>query len=161
MYSVSSQDAKGDCICPLGTVPIAGKCVSNNAHEVGVYPSTIDGEHVPLNITIQSGCNKMDICAVVSQTKEIRFRAHDNQLRHNASIEALMHIGQEERYLPVNKIDSNVYEFGFVHNEKGVAILEIFVDGVQIPDSPVRVDIEYRDCDLEFPGQRMAPVSNI
>ncbi|CAJ1970001.1 unnamed protein product [Cylindrotheca closterium] len=150
-------DANGDCICPVGTLLIAGKCASDNAHEVGVHPWTIDGEYVPLNITIQSGCNKMDICAEVPQTKEIRFRAHDNQLRHNASIEALIHIGQEEWYLPVSKIDSFVYEFGFIHNEKGVAILEIFFDGIQIPDSPVRVDIEYRDCDLDYPGQRMTP----
>jgi len=140
---------------------IDGKCVSDNAHEVGVFPWTINGEQIPLNITIQSGCNKMGICATVSQTKEIIFRAHDNQHRNNATLEALIHIGQAEWYLPAKKIDSYVYEFGFVHNEKGVAILEIFVDGIQIPDSPVRVDIEYRDCDLDYPGQRMAPVSNM
>lgn len=140
---------------------IAGKCISNNAHEVGVFPWTIDGEHVPLNITIQSGCNKMGICAAIAQTKEIVFRAHDNQRRHNASVAALIHIGHEEWYLPVKNIDSYVYEFGFVHSTKGVAILEIFVDGIQIPDSPVRVDIEYRDCDVDYPGQRMAPVSSM
>ncbi|CAJ1970011.1 unnamed protein product [Cylindrotheca closterium] len=150
-------NAQGDCICPPGTLLIAGRCVSDNAHAVGIYPWTIDGEDVAVNMTIQSGCNKMDICAEVPQTKEIRFRAHDNQLRHNASLEALIHIGQDEWYLPVSKIDSFVYEFGFIHNEKGVAILEIFVDGIQIPDSPVRVDVEYRDCDLDYPGQRMAP----
>lgn len=140
---------------------IDGKCTADNAHEVSVFPWTIDGEHVPLNITIHSGCNKMGICAAIPQTKEITFRAHDNQRRHNASLEALIHIGHQEWYLPVNKIDSYVYEFGFNHNTKGVAILEIFVDGIQIPDSPVRVDIEYRDCDVDFPGQRMAPVSSM
>ena len=149
----------GDCICPPGTIVIAGRCVSGSAHEVGVYPWIVDGEMVPLNVTMQSGCDKMEICAEVQQTKEILFRAHDNQQRQNSSLEVLIHIGAAEWYLPVTKIDSYVYEFGFVHNEKGVAILEIFVDGVQIPDSPVRVDIEYRDCDADFPGQRMVPVS--
>jgi len=138
---------------------IAGRCISDNAHEVGIHPWTIDGEMVPLNVTLQSGCDKMDICAEVKQTKEIRFRAHDNQQRQDATLEALIHIGDLEWYLPVTKIDTNVYEFGFSHNQKGVAILEIFVDGVQIPDSPIRVDIEYRDCEADFPRQRMAPVS--
>jgi hypothetical protein len=101
----------------------------------------------------------MDLCGVVPQTKEIRFNAQDNLKRDNATVTALMHIGQDERYLSVIETDPFVYEFSFSHNKRGVAILEVFVDEVQIPDSPIRVEITGRNCDADYPGKRMIPVS--
>lgn len=103
----------------------------------------------------------MSLCGSVPQTKEIRFKAQDNIHRDNATVTALVHIGQEDRYLSVIETDPFVYEFSFLHNERGVAILEIFVDEVQIPDSPVRVEIKSRSCDADFPGRRMVPVSTL
>lgn len=103
----------------------------------------------------------MDLCGAVPQTKEIRFKAQDNRKRENAVVTALMHIGQDERYLTVTETDPFVYDFGFRHNERGVAILEIFVDEVQIPDSPIRVEITSRNCDSDYPGKRMVPVSTL
>ena len=103
----------------------------------------------------------MNLCGAVPQTKEIRFQAQDNRKRDNATVTALIHIGQEERQLSVTETDPFVYEFGFSHNERGVAILEIFVDEVQIPDSPIRVEVTSRNCDTDFPGKRMVPVSTI
>ncbi|CAJ1945944.1 unnamed protein product [Cylindrotheca closterium] len=150
-------DAQGECVCPSGTIEIDEICASTNAHEVSVYPWEVDGEYQLMNITIQSGCEKMSLCGAIPQTKEIRFKAQDNRKRDNATVTALMHIGQEEWFLSVVETDPFVYEFGFSHNERGVAILEIFVDEVQIPDSPIRVEITNRDCNNDFPGQRMVP----
>ena len=103
----------------------------------------------------------MALCGMVPQTKEIRFKALDNRKRTNAIVTTLVHLGQNDFYLPVVETDQFVYEFGFSHSERGVAILEIFIDGVQIPDSPVRVDIISRDCDDDFPGQLMTAVSAV
>ena len=100
----------------------------------------------------------MTLCGAVPQTKEIWFKANDNRKRNNATFMALLHLGQSDIYLPVIKPEPFVYEFGFSHNERGVAILEIFINGVQIPDSPVRVDITGRDCDRDFPGKLMTAV---
>mmetsp|Transcript_42414 Transcript_42414/g.102600 ORF Transcript_42414/g.102600 Transcript_42414/m.102600 type:complete len:146 (+) Transcript_42414:1408-1845(+) len=105
--------------------------------------------------------DKMSLCGAVPQTKEIRFKAQDNRKRDNATVTALMHIGQEEEPLSVVETDPFVYEFGFSHDERGVAILEVFVDGVQIPHSPIRVEVESRNCDTDFPGKRMVPVSTL
>ena len=101
----------------------------------------------------------MTLCGSVQQTKDIIFKAVDNRKRLNATVSVLMHIGQDARYLTVTETDASIYEFGFSHNERGVAIVEIFFDGVQIPDSPIRVDIADRNCNLDFPGQRMVSVS--
>eukprot|EP00526_Cylindrotheca_closterium_P008173 CAMPEP_0113660222 /NCGR_PEP_ID=MMETSP0017_2-20120614/32780_1 /TAXON_ID=2856 /ORGANISM="Cylindrotheca closterium" /LENGTH=836 /DNA_ID=CAMNT_0000574833 /DNA_START=650 /DNA_END=3157 /DNA_ORIENTATION=+ /assembly_acc=CAM_ASM_000147 len=150
-------DARGECVCPSGTVEIDEVCASTDAHEVSVYPWVVDGEYTSLNLTLQSGCDKMSLCGAVPQTKEIRFKAQDNRKRDNATVTALMHIGQEEEPLSVVETDPFVYEFGFSHDERGVAILEVFVDGVQIPHSPIRVEVESRNCDTDFPGKRMVP----
>ena len=71
----------------------------------------------------------------------------------------LVRLGQEELHLDVRKVEPFLYEFGFSHNELGVAILEVYVDGIQIPESPVRVEIVSRDCEAEYPGEGKVPVS--
>lgn len=123
--------------------------------------AALDYADIPNIHTFLNQGDKMDLCGSVPQTKEIRFKAHDNRKRENAVVKALMHIGQEERYLSVIETDPFVYEFGFSHNERGVAILEIFINEVQIPDSPIRVEVTSRDCNDDFPGKLMVPVSNL
>ena len=46
-----------------------------------------------------------------------------------------------------------MYGFGFSHDQSGVAILEVYFDEVQIPESPFRVEVIARDCENDFPGQ--------
>jgi hypothetical protein len=58
-------------------------------------------------------------------------------------------------------VEPYLYEFGFSHSERGVAVVEVFFDGVQIPASPVRVEVAARDCDTDFPAQRKVPVSRM
>lgn len=106
-----------------------------------------------------AGCDKMSLCSSVQQGALATFRAYDNRQRDNAALSALIHIGQESSWLQVEELDDYLYEFTFTHREKGVAILEVYVDDIQIPESPFRVEIIARDCDIDFPGQRMSPVS--
>jgi hypothetical protein len=152
------QSAAGRCICPADTVLIRDACVSTQAFEVSVFPWIGDSAEVLENVT---GCGKMSLCGTLQQTKEILFHAFDNRLRDNATVTALVHLGQEDRYLPITQVEPYLYEFGFSHSERGVAILEVFFDGVQIPASPVRVEVDERDCDTDFPEQRKIPVRRI
>jgi hypothetical protein len=154
------QNAFGTCGCSGDTVEIRDACVSTDI-EVSVFPWIIDSVEVLENVTRNTGCDKMSLCGTVEQTKEILFHAFDNRLRDNATVTALMHLGQDNRYLPITQVEPYLYEFGFSHSERGVAILEVFFDGVQIPASPVRVEVAARDCDTDFPGQRKIPVRRI
>jgi hypothetical protein len=106
-----------------------------------------------------NGCDKMSLCATVEQTKEIVFHAVDNRQRDNATVTALMHLSREEIYLSVRQVEPFLYEFSFSSYERGVEILEVFVNGIQIPESPVRVQVISRDCDVDFPSQGMVEVS--
>jgi hypothetical protein len=155
------QNAFGTCGCSAETVEIRDACVSLGAFEVSVFPWIINNIEVLENVTRDTGCDKMSLCGAVEQTKEILFHAYDNRLRNNATVTALMHVGQDNRYLPITQVEPYLYEFGFSHSERGVAVLEVFFDGVQIPESPVRVEVAARDCDTDFPGQRKIPVSTI
>ena len=105
------------------------------------------------------GCDKMSLCSSVQQRARATFRAYDNMQRTNATLTALLHIGQQSTWLEITELEEFLYEFSFSHIERGVAILEVYVDGVQIPESPVRVEIIDRDCDEDYPGQNMFPVS--
>jgi hypothetical protein len=101
----------------------------------------------------------MDVCGTVEQRKEIIFRAFDSRQRGNATVTALVHLGDEQRDLPVRQVEPFLYEFGFSHTERGIAILEVYFDGIQIPESPFQVRVQARDCDADFPGQSRIPVS--
>jgi hypothetical protein len=93
----------------------------------------------------------------VEQTKEVTFHAYDNLERVDATVTALMHFGQESKYLPVTRILGErfyEYEFSYSNNMIGVSILEVYIDGVQIPESPFRVEV----TELECARQRMFPV---
>ena len=104
------------------------------------------------------GCDKMSLCGSVEQTRDIVFLVYDNLERQNASLSVIMHLSHEETLLPVRSMEPFVYEFGFGRNQRGVAILEIYVDGVQIPESPVRVQITSRNCNDDYPGRGMIAV---
>ena len=100
---------------------------------------------------------QMSLCGRVQQNDEIVFHAYDNLKRANATVTALVHLGQESRYLDVSRLEGtfNQYEFKFAHRQRGVAILEVSFDGIQIPESPFRIEVIEREC----PGTRMVAVS--
>jgi hypothetical protein len=155
------QNDKGFCGCSAGQVKVREACVSTDTFEVSVFPWNTNSDDVVHNVTRDNGCDKMSLCGTLQQTKEIMFHAFDNRLRDNTTVTALVHLGKEDKYLPVTQVEPYLYEFGFSHSERGVAIVEIFFDGVQIPASPVRVEVAARDCDTDFPKQRKIPVSRI
>jgi hypothetical protein len=143
--------------CPEGYSCYCKPCIE--AFEVSVYPSDRNA-NAGHSFSRDTGCGKMSLCGTVEQKEEIFFRAYDNRQRVDATVSALLHLGQESRYLEVHNEDDEefLYGFGFSHDKSGVAILEVYVDGVQIPESPFRVEVVARDCEDDFPGQAMTAV---
>jgi hypothetical protein len=60
--------------------------------------------------------------------------------------------------LPVPNV-SYSYEFKWTLGKTGVGIAEVFFAGEMIPQSPVRVQVEERDCSLDFPGKSCLAVA--
>jgi hypothetical protein len=139
--------------CPEGTLCYCKPCVK--AFEVDVYEhSNGEGDDRVISDTEQ-GCDKMDLCGTVEQTKTMVFRAVDNLRREGAVLKAVVHMDHLSAELPVTKVsnDSYTYEFDFAQDTIGVGILEVFVDSEQIPESPFRVQVTQRDCETEYPGK--------
>lgn len=90
----------------------------------------------------------MALCGEIQQRDTLNFHIHDNLDRENATVTALVHFGQHTRSLEVTKTpdEKNAYDFLFSQNQRGVAILEISVNGVQVPESPWRVEVTERMC---------------
>jgi hypothetical protein len=101
----------------------------------------------------------MDVCASVEQGKNITLHAFDNRQRANANVRVVRHFGEEALELPVHRVEDFLYEFGFSHSIRGIVILEIYVDGVQISESPIQVNVVERNCDADFPGENRISVS--
>eukprot|EP00980_Cylindrotheca_fusiformis_P023386 scaffold10429_cov126-Cylindrotheca_fusiformis.AAC.17 len=138
--------------CPEGYSCYCKPCIQ--AFEVSVFPF-----HNETNRNIlysqDYGCDKMSLCGSTEQREPIVFRAFDNQQRANVTVTALLHIGQESILLDVQTVGEYLSEFTFSRERTGVAILEVLVDDIQIPESPFRVEIVERDCEVEYPGQAM------
>ena len=139
--------------CPKGADCFCRPCIK--AFEVDVFEWTDDlaAKSLSDGFLHPPGCAKMSVCGAVQQTKTITFRIVDNQKRKNPIVEAKMHTAARSKDIPVKKISDYIYEIDDVEYETGVSLLEVFFDGVQIPESPVRMTVIDRDCDADFPGQ--------
>lgn len=148
-YKVSEESFRTHCDdkglpCPEGMTCYCRPCIK--AYEVDVFQwdfgdlGEVGDEH--------DRCDKMSLCGTVEQNGVITLLAHDNLERENATVTALVHLTSQSMYLPVvyNGGDQYEYEFTFSHSKRGVAILEVFVDDVQIPESPFRIQVIEREC---------------
>lgn len=103
------------------------------------------------------GCEKMSICGVMEQQELIYLRAIDNRKRPNATVTAMTHLGEDSHEIPLHKIREFTYELAWSERVVGVGIVEISVDGEQIPESPVRVQVIPRSCNSQIVGANRAP----
>ena len=157
-YKIAREKFETDCDdkglpCPEGKTCYCKPCIE--AYEVDVFPWDIEVDGPVTDGRVR--CDKMAVCGEVQQTEELVFQAYDNLKRPNATVTAVVHLGQESRNLEVvaNAGGFNQYEFKFSNGKRGVAILEVSFDGVQIPESPFRIDVTERHC----PMRRMVAVS--
>eukprot|EP00980_Cylindrotheca_fusiformis_P010498 scaffold2325_cov126-Cylindrotheca_fusiformis.AAC.8 len=118
------------------------------AHKVDVFPG------IPRGALRKDDdrCDKMSVCGTIEQGEEFTYHLYDNLERSNVTVGAVVHYGREQRSLPVDHSEAEFFEYDFTlsHNRRGVVILEVFVDGIQIPQSPFRVDIIEKECQQKF-----------
>eukprot|EP00977_Amphora_coffeiformis_P009546 scaffold2204_cov166-Amphora_coffeaeformis.AAC.6 len=147
--------------CPEGYTCYCKPCIKAFEVDVVQWSSFAEFEEEGGgSLSQHKGCGKMVMCGSVEQTRKGIFRAYDNREREDVTLSAIMHVGQETYDLPVTQVanESYVYEFTYSDNYVGVGILEVYVDGVQIPESPFRVQVIDRDCEIDFPGKGKVPV---
>jgi hypothetical protein len=94
------------------------------------------------------GCDKMSLCGKFHQRDTAMFVLYDNRERVGSDVRVVMHAGQETLDLPVTPHPniSFLYEFEYTTNTRGISIMEVFFDGVQIPESPFRIETTRADC---------------
>ena len=143
--------------CPDGYDCYCQPCLK--AHEVEVFECDHDNTFVH-DADRHSGCDKMSLCGSTQQTKEIQFRIRDNMKREGAIVEVKVHMGGTTQDVPVVQVEEFYYKFLWSHPEVGVGILEVAIDGEQISQSPLRVEVDERDCDIDFAGYNMQPAGN-
>lgn len=152
-YKVTEEEFNLSCEkagleCKEGYECYCQPCIK--AFEVDVFQYYGEGQ---ANQTEQ-GCEKMSVCGNIDQSKEITFRAIDNVKRDAADVKVILHSDEEEDIiLPVEQMEPYVYEFRWSQGTIGVGIIEILVDGVQIPESPMRLQVHERVCDADYPGE--------
>lgn len=69
------------------------------------------------------------------------------------------HVGDSVTDFAAREVEPFLYEFEFSQPNTVIGILEIYVDGEQIPESPIQIQVIDRDCEVAFPGTNRAPVS--
>jgi guanylate cyclase len=125
------------------------ECVCNpckKSFDVDVYPlGDSAGEGTRL------GCAKLSLCGDTQQRKPLAFRAIDNKNRDGAFLSVTVHDGRDTSVLLVPQEETpNTYEFEISAQQVGILIIEISLDGEQISESPLRVQISERDCDADY-----------
>ncbi|CAB9496917.1 activated protein kinase catalytic subunit alpha-1 [Seminavis robusta] len=132
-------DAGFDCFCR--------PCV----FEVDLYEVDSDTDfHLDSNGfgAYPGGCQQMETCGTVEQTKNITFRAYDNMERASPHVRVVVQKGLNAHDLPVSRIPSTfAYEFSFNEEEVGDLTIEVYFDSLHIPASPVVVEVIERTCD--------------
>lgn len=142
--------------CPHDYECYCKPCIK--AHEVAVFQAFKDS-----NTTVDSdGCDKMSLCATIEQTRTLYFDMVDNRKRSDPHVEVDIHLDAETVHLDVDKHPTKpfTYEFKWKHDTTQIGIMNIFFDGEQIPQSPVRIQVVDRNCDVDYPGQRRTATSN-
>lgn len=166
-YKVPRIDFKERCSsigkpCPEGYTCFCKPCIKAFEVDLYQYDGTLRTEDDILHNFIKhgKGCEKMSMCGdAVEQGDEVVFRAYDNRRRANPTVTAIVHIGRDDFVLNGVLTEPFLYEFRFSTVKTGITTLEVFFDDEQIPESPIRVEIVPRNCEVDFPRSGMVPVS--
>lgn len=122
------------------------------AFEVDVFECHHPDDYIHVNRHI--GCKKMSICTTVMQTKQVPIRIRDNLKRDDAEVFVKMHLASETYDIPVIKVDAYRYKFIWSSNMVGIGVLEVYINGEQIPESPMRLEVVKRNWILDYPGEQ-------
>lgn len=72
------------------------------------------------------GCEKMELCGIVEQTRVVEFHLVDNLERDNAFVEVIIHLSDRDVVLTAEPLDEPyTYSFSWSGNYEGVGIMEM------------------------------------
>ena len=75
----------------------------------------------------------------------------DNKHRHNPEVKVLVHAGDFSKELPVRRIEGHdAYEFDLSEKKVQAQVVEVFFNGEQVPESPIRIIVDDLNCDAFF-----------
>lgn len=121
------------------------------AFDVDVFPvfSEFEQKAVDCPYNLDNGCPKFAVCGGVTQNQQGTYRMEDNKKRENATFTANILEGEVRIPIPVEHVSDFEYEFQFDATGQlaGLVILEVCVDGDQVPESPFRLQVEPPVCD--------------
>ena len=102
---------------------------------------------------VAASCRKMDICGGgMEQKGVVVFELADNRLRNQMKLSWTLREGAEKpRYglgeaVLVNGLFDHKYQLNVTLNRVGVHILQIMFDSVEVPDSPILLEVRPFNC---------------
>lgn len=163
------EDAGTPCDPNMGETCLCRPCVK--AFDVAIFPVSDKnvGEEAGLDPvyndnggSVVIGCPKMSICGQVEQTKTIIFRAIDHKEREGAVMHVIVHEGERTRDVYVNQSEEAdfIYHFEVSSANIGILVLEIGIEGEQIPESPLRVQVVKQNCAADLSDGSRVPDEN-
>eukprot|EP00978_Attheya_sp_CCMP212_P032773 scaffold129474_cov61-Attheya_sp.AAC.2 len=104
-------------------------------------------------------CQKMSVCSTIQQTQIVKFQAVDNLQRTNTTMSVLVREGQTKWTVPAKLVvnSTNKYEFAVEPNRVGSILLEVFIEGLHISESPLVLEVIPRDCAAEMGDKLLEP----
>uniref|UniRef100_A0A7S3LHW5 guanylate cyclase n=1 Tax=Amphora coffeiformis TaxID=265554 RepID=A0A7S3LHW5_9STRA len=157
-YKVTKDEFENSCEmkgieCKPGYTCYCQPCVK--AFEVAVF-QTSDDRLSSNETSDEDGCDKMSLCGITEQTKDIHFEIIDNRKREDPIIDVTMYLDRDTLALDVEPHPTIPYryQFSWKHDQTQIGIMNVFFDGEQIPQSPVRVQVLPRQCEIDFPGEK-------
>lgn len=149
---VSNGCASQGLECKEGFQCLCSPCVKG--FDVDVKPiTTNDWDTTQQEQRGTIGCEKMSLCGSTRQRQPLAFQAIDNLARENANMTVILHDGHHTRTIQADNTDPlnpHVYNFTVATNLEGVMTMELFINGEQIPASPLRVPVGSRDCEADY-----------
>lgn len=142
--------------CPHDYPCYCRPCVK--AFEVAVYQQ-FEGSNTT---TVSDGCEKMSLCATIEQTKTLYIDIDDHRKRVDPVVEVDIYLDSQTVHIDVSRHPTKpfTYEFTWQYDYTQIGIMNVFFNGEQIPQSPVRIQVVDRQCEIDFPGQKRQATSD-
>lgn len=166
---VHSTNIAEAVVCPEGFFrkndeDISNGCVSQNLDCYGFQclcspcQTSFEVAFAPENESVP--CSKFDICGQVEQGDSITYIAVDNKRREDARLSVRVIEGKDHVTFSMRRIpETNQYEFIFDADQRevGITILEVYLEGEQLLQSPFRLEVVERDCKGETGNLALEP----
>jgi hypothetical protein len=100
--------------------------------------------------SVSAGCSKMSLCGKIRQKQTLILKLVDNKLREKMAVTWTLRERTEARSGSGQALDGafdSKYMLSLTSKYTGVHILQILLDGVEVPSSPVLIEVVAADCE--------------